>query len=350
MSGKTERRGRRSLEEIAAEWLAHIEPRVSGGDLTSCVDRMGRLIVPFFENRIENITAARIEDFETARLRVVSPATVKKEKGVLRRFVKWASSPSRRYLDPVEVPNPPKGARGVRAIHRERVDLTPAQAEAIIAALPERSRHGKPIRALFEMFWITGLRREGVERLRVPENYEPGRGVLFITEDVDKNSYGREIELPVRLRRMLDEIVDGPGLIFGRYNYTKTLRASARKVAKDIGLTDREVETLDARDFRHAVATDSADKSLRGTAYLLGHRDLRTTSRYVHPGRADAREIMRARFGADCFDESGEPGHATWPRDAIEIPDGFITGENHLRTRQDSNLRLLPPEGSALSN
>jgi hypothetical protein len=57
-------------------------------------------------------------------------------------------------------------------------------------------------------------------------------------------------------------------------------------------------EYMTGGDFRHAAADDGARKSghLSGLAYIAGHTDKHTTSRYIHPQIDDAREVLNKRF------------------------------------------------------
>ena len=160
---------------------------------------------------------------------------------------------------------------------------------------------------------------------------------LWITDDVDKNDFGRILDLTPRMTAMLDDIVlqKGEGLVFGPFQYFKALRGTAAKIADEIGLTPDDVRSLDARDFRHAATTDAAGKSneIEGIAYTLGHKDLRTTSRYLDADRKSARRVLEARFGMGTWDGIAD--------DEVDRPANM---PESLRTRRDSNPRLLPPE------
>ena len=115
----------------------------------------------------------------------------------------------------------------------------------------------------------------------------------------------------------------------------RSCRGTAAKIADEIGLTPDDVRSLDARDFRHAATTDAAGKSneIEGIAYTLGHKDLRTTSRYLDADRKSARRVLEARFGMGIWDGIAD--------DEVDRPANM---PESLRTRRDSNPRLLPPE------
>jgi len=92
------------------------------------------------------------------------------------------------------------------------------------------------------------------------------------------------------------------GLIFGRYDYRRTLRKWAGVV-----LGEERARYLTLRDLRHAALTDLAEvtQSVGAVAAVAGHRDLRTTSRYFNAHKRAATAALRARSEADRQLESG---------------------------------------------
>jgi integrase len=164
------------------------------------------------------ITSATCEDYRNARLRELEVSTVRKEFTTLRQFVKWASVRGE-LSEPVTVASVSKKALGTPSKKRVRVDLSAEQAEIIIAALPETSRFGHPIRALFTVVWDTGLRISALRRLESPRHFAPGEDCLRISRDIDKNRWERPLALTPRSRRHLEEWCPAKGvLIFGQYN------------------------------------------------------------------------------------------------------------------------------------
>ena len=92
----------------------------------------------------------------------------------------------------------------------------------------------------------------------------------------------------------MDDICPDKGLLFGAYDYRRTLRAAANKA----GLPADKRKHLSAHDIRHAAVTHAQEVSqnLAGTAYLAGHRRTATTAAYTHPNYAAGLAIQRARF------------------------------------------------------
>ena len=52
----------------------------------------------------------------------------------------------------------------------------------------------------------TGLRPGTLQRLRAPDDYQPGSQFLRIRAEADKARYAREVPLTARAREVLDEL------------------------------------------------------------------------------------------------------------------------------------------------
>ena len=288
----------RPFDAVVADWLDAIAPPVVSEDTWKYdLEFFRKKLIPHFRHT-ELITEVGVEDYITTRLRSVRRSSVKKELGSLRRFVTWAVK--RGELASFQFPKLPKQAKGTRQLNRPLIELSREQAEAVIRALPVRTRNGHRPRALFTVFWETGLRLRGVQRLTSPRNYEKGAAVLWITEDVDKNGHHRDLPLTPRARAALDSVVKPKGLLFGAYSYKRTLQAAALEA----GLSEYEAQYINARSFRHAAVTDMSAHSteLAGVSYLAGHRDAQTTSRYVHPPFEAGKRVNDARFRDTIWD------------------------------------------------
>ena len=265
----------------------------------------------------------------------MSRATVKKERATLVRFVRWASVRGRDYLAPMDVPSLPKKAKGTKALRgRDKTHVTRAEVLAILDRLPERSRAGHPVKAFATLAAELGIRRETMDKLEVPKHYEPGAEFLRISADVDKEGKGRPLWLSPRARAALATVAPARGRIFSGFHYLKTFRKAARAVVGE----DR-ARHLTLRDLRHRCLTDVAEREgLAAAAYVGGHSSTEMAGRvYVSPQADSAEAALRARAreesGTDCGTEQTRRGvETTIPQDSWQ-------------TRQDSNLRPLPPEG-----
>ena len=288
---------RGDLAPVFSEWLAAIEG-VSASDDELCMGTVERHLLPYFP-RIELLTEAACEDFYRARLREVARETVRKERGVLSRFVKWASTPGRDLIPAFTLPPLSKKARGTPQLKgRDYTEISRAETLAILDALPERSERRKhPVKAFCTLAAELGLRRELIDQLSVPEHYTPGGTELRITADIDKEANPRTLELTPRARRALESVAPERGGIFSAFSYFKTFRKAAATI-----IGDERATYLSLRDLRHATITELAEHTgnLAAVAAVAGHKDLRTTSRYFHASTKAASEALRARTAADA--------------------------------------------------
>ena len=282
------------LADLMGEWLAEHEGVWSESYLDARLSR-GRTIVDHFKTT-DAISEESIKRFWKARLRKVTKGAARLDRATLKMFCEWAAEQG--YMAAVPMPPLPKGVKGTGAIDRQHVRLTPTQARMIIEALPERTKiTRKPIRAMMEVEWDTGLRAYGLFGLQAPKHF--GRpGSLYISEDIDKEGYARRLEIRPETSSRLAEL--GDGLLFGKFAYLHTLRKAAHRVREAAGLTAYECEHVDLRDFRHAAATAlwHESNSLAAVAYMLGHKQETTTVRYLDMHREVYAEAISRRFAS----------------------------------------------------
>jgi integrase len=330
---------RGDLAPIVAKWLAAIEGSVKSADWDGC-ERAWRVhLLPYF-SRIEQLTPASLEDYYRARLRQVTASTVKKERGALVRFVKWATMDGRNLIAPIDVATLPKKAKGTKKLDgRDKTPISRTEVLAILDSLPEHSRMGHPVKAFVTLGAELGIRREMLDKLSVPEHYEPGADYLRLTDDIDKEGNGRPLWLTPRAREALEAVAPRRGRIFSGFGYLKTFRAAARPV-----VGNNRANYLTLRDLRHRCLTDVAEREgLAAAAYVGGHSSTEMAGRvYVSPQADSAEAALRARAreesGTDCGTAPIRPESET------------TIAQDSWQTRRDSNPRPLPPEGSALSS
>jgi integrase len=281
---------------LFAEWLAGLE----GSHDHTTVDNYEMYVVahfvPFF-GALSGLTTASISDYTRARLRRVQAKTVRKEHSVLRGFIAWCCE--RGYLDerdPPIVHSVPKRATGTPDDKRRKVggwiDLTEAEARAILRELPERGRLKRPVRAYFTVLWETGLRPETVVSLLAPHDYQPGAEHLVIRDEADKARYGRRLPLSPAARAALDSVCPEAGALFprGRAGKAADYRHVLREAARRAGLDEKRAARISDYDFRHGRTTHllAETGNLMGTAYLVGHKNVTTTNNYAHARQAHA--------------------------------------------------------------
>ncbi len=230
-------------------------------------------------------------------------------------------------LDEVPVfPKLPKRATGVRAgKQREKpVELTEGQIEELLQAMSAQAR------PRYTFMAETGLRPETIDLISVPEHYAAGSDKLEITDDTDKARYGRTLPLSARAREVLDAIVTGrekPDPIFGPSRHVKHFK----KAVLACGLP-KETAPYDLRHARGTHGLEASGGNLNGVAFLLGHKQVTTTNRYVHASQRAAATVLDA---IDCCRvsaaERGSKSHvlsaamAKKPNDSEGVTDGVRT-------------------------
>lgn len=248
--------------------------------------------------QLADIFEAAALTYRNARLKQVLAVTVRKELSALRRFLKWCRSTG--YLQrEVVVQGVPEKTTGKRYEKRRRgaaPDLTPAQVKALLAALPVTSTSKRtppfPIRDRFVVAYETGLRPGTLDALSVPEHYQKGAETLLLTDDADKIRWGRELPLSNAARAALDRCAPAQGAIFGEHDYRDALGKAASK-ALPKALADR----FCGAHLRSARGTHLLEESgnLPGVQFLLGHKHVSTTARYIRPSYRSAADALRGR-------------------------------------------------------
>jgi len=280
------------LEELLATWIASQEGALDRTTLDT-LETYARHYMGFFQS-LDRITTAGGADYGRARLRKVLRTTAQKELSFLRLFLAWCVD-ERVIAEAPIIPPLSKKAPGVRAgLQRAQpVDISEDEALAIIERLPAESKpiDGRtwPIRARFLFAWETGLRPSTLNILSVPKHWFHGATTLEIEDAEDKARFGRTLDLsPTALDVLRAVAPPRGGLLFGEHDFSRWLKRAAREV-----LGERRGKNFAPYDFRHGRARFLVDSgaSLRGVAYLLGHKLLSTTDRYL---RADRREGQRA--------------------------------------------------------
>ena len=330
------------LPELIGSWLAGVGAAVSPQTSRTWELYAGTHFIPHFGSTEGLCSERRLQDYMRLRLGVVKARTVQKELSALRSLFAWMVERGLLQNAPA-VPKVPRRATGTAhpSGRRKRVVLSPEEMDAIVAALPERTRDGKPCKAYFAVMRETGLRPGTLQRLRAPDDYRSGAEFLKIRAEADKARYEREVPLTARAREVLDEVCPNDGLIFPKFAWRHPLRAAARAV----GLEPDRASQVKPYDFRHSVATELTERSgnLLGVGYLLGHRHATTTNQYVHARRRAAEAVL---LGQHLGQIDGER-ERRWNTASANPPRSLQCEE------QDSNLhalRTLEPKSSASAN
>jgi integrase len=308
--GRAQRQGAAAaLEEVVAEWLLYLETTHAERTREVWSDYAVSHFVPFF-GTTEKLTVEGCAEYRRRRLGKVMAATVRHELTALRSLVAYCALPDVGLLpEPIEIAGVPKRVTGKAHPVRRRSaadPLSPSEVAAIIALLPEwggrrgpkredlaRKRTYKaklfPIRARFVVGYETGLRPGTLDALSVPEHYEKGSAMLRLTDEADKQRWGRQVPLSKRARKALDAVCPDAGLIFGWHDYRPHLKAAAAKVLKG-----ERAKRFAGSHLRSARITHLAEstQNLPGVQYLVGHKLISTTARYVKPSLRAALSVL----------------------------------------------------------
>lgn len=290
--------GGESLVDLTVAWLDQLPNPKATIDVYEGYAR--QWIVSF--KTVHAIDTEGIEEFTRMRLKSVIRKTILKELSKLRGFLKWAKKFGFIHVLPV-VPIPDATDKGVRSNPNRKIKevaLSEKEAKAILRNLPETGRkwRGRPStpRAFFSVLWETGLRPSTVFRLEAGRHYFKGADELHITADIDKVKYERTVGLTPAAREALDSVCQKTGILFPRTDYRNLIRVAAAKAK----LPPEKVAKISRYDFRHARTTDlvRATSNLLGTAQLVGHTQVSTTNRYLHPDREAGDAVIKRISGA----------------------------------------------------
>jgi len=151
-----------------------------------------------------------------------------------------------------------------------------------------------PVKARVIVQYETSLRPRTVQRLRAGVNYTKGSGELFINKEIDKNEYERTLKLSHRARAALDSVCPDVGLIFPGHH--RLLIRYLREAAVRAKLDPKKAEEIANYDLRHARATHllEAGASLPGAAFVLGHLQVTTMSRYTNLEKTEGDRAIEA--------------------------------------------------------
>ncbi len=336
-----------ALDTHMSHWLASLETTHDPETVVSYT-AYARRFIEFFGESISRITVARMGDYQRKRLGEVTRKTLLKERSAMNGFLAWCEEQgliADEHLP--RWPRLPKRALGTRSGPQREVpvDITPAQANAFLAALPKWSKPRKgvsfAIRARFIVAYETGLRPSTLDTLEVPKHWRPGSTEILVENQHDKARFGRKVPISARCAEALEETVLAlgltKGLIFGEHDH----RWAVERATQEAGLP-KEFAPYDLRHGRAGHLLD-AGATMRAVAHLLGHRKLTTTDKYLRAQETDARAALEAAsfrgHSGDNDDSNTGTGEGT-----------MLSTDNHSAKeggRTPTALRPLEPESGA---
>ncbi len=280
------------LDEIGSLWVVDLEAELD--ELTA--DTYGGYISahwqPFFLS-LNRLVTRSVNDYIRARLKKVKRKTLLKELSALRRFCAWLFEKGFIREIPV-IESPPSNVTGTpdkTTTHKAGpVEVSEREIAQFIAHLPAWSlgKNGKRkfrVREALEFEYETGLRTQTVATI-IGADYIKETGKLRVRDETDKARWGRDLPLSERARKILDSV-------------------GAKDLEPFFGKASGKRREHHYREYRSHLVDRTAD--LRGTAYLLGHKEITTMNKYAKPTeraaeralQADSKYIQENHFGGN---------------------------------------------------
>jgi integrase len=247
----------------------------------------------YASDRLSGKAPAHEDKPRRPRPKNASSVTVAKELVTLSRFLKWCKKQG--HIDAV-----PDFERVKPISDYQPPDLTPDQARALLAALPDRHSHRRhfPVREFFTIQWAQGLRPGELESLRW-QDVSLDRCEMTIRQSEDKARIGRKLHLAGNALAVLTELnVDAlpSALIFGAHSFQTSLDKATEQLELD------RVTPHHWRHFRLTQLGHTPGATPGALKAFAGHKHLSTTDRYM---RSQARAVKALVLAADSSDPVG---------------------------------------------
>jgi len=242
-----------------------------------------RLIAFFGGTPVDAISAGQVEEFKITRADEISPAGVNRDLAVLRLLLNLAIR--QEHI----VRNPVSGVRFLQEGPGSMRIVSHQEQQKYLAAANRR------LRDVATLILETGMRPEEVYTI-CKENVHPDRRYLFVprgkTRFARRNVPLTDVATEVLKRRLAK--AKGPYLFPHRRDPNKPL-TTIRKAHLEALRTANIRPRFRLYDLRHTFGSRSAmaGVDLPTLKELMGHSDISTTMRYVHPTPEHKREAMR---------------------------------------------------------
>ncbi len=270
-----------TFKEIAEKFLHVQKPLLCKKEYVRQDSILELHLKPFFKGEMAHVSREGVEKYVSERSERVSPATVRKEVGVLKHLLRYAADhgyvPSNAATN-VRLPKPPAG--------RLRY-LQPDELQGVLERLsPE-------VRAVAQLAVATGMRRGEILGLRWLDVDLLNR---CINLPQSKNGEGRTVylnELALDVFRSLwtntDTVPEEP--VFGLDVTPEEVSMAFIRACRSAG-----VEDFSFHDLRHTYATMLRMQGVQLDLIQkqLGHKDLRMTSRYAHVATQQVRDAVNS--------------------------------------------------------
>lgn len=237
---------------------------------------------PLSKRTMASIRSADIAQYRDERARVVKPATIVRELGILSHVFNVARREwgMENLANPVQIVRKPKLPQG-----RDR-RLLPGELDAIIEA-----SESPELRAIIQLEVETAMRRSEFVALHWRDVHKK-----YLKLHDTKNGESRDVPLSTRATKLLSELprrLDGKLWSIRADSITQAFsraRDKARKAyeekCKEGGETPNPgfLKNLRFHDLRHEATSRFFEKGLNPieAAAVTGHKDLRMLKRYTH--------------------------------------------------------------------
>lgn len=234
-------------------------------------------LVGFFgKSKLSDIKAKDIDDYKHYRLKKVKAGTVNRELQVLRHLYNIATA-----WDLFFGKNPVTQAGLMKVNNQVERILTNEEERVLLDSSPEYLRN------IIICALNTGMRKGEITTLKW-EFVDLYNNMITIPHGVRKNSQTLRIPINTELRRLFMKLklkslgnefvfLSSKNTPYKRHDSLNRAYVSARERAN--------LKDLRFHDLRHTAGTRLGEKGVTVQAInkILGHADIRTTMRYVHP-------------------------------------------------------------------
>lgn len=222
------------------------------------------------KEKVAHLTPGKFKAYQTERLKVVKPATICREMGLLQHMFEVA----RKEWDLPLAINPVAQIKKPEKNNARDRRLAEGEFKALIEACT--LCRNPLIEPLIRLAIETGMRRGELLNIRL-EHLNPTQRTLLIPHT--KNGYPRTIPLSSAALAVLDSLPvnEGEGRLFPLS--PSSVNQAWRRLTKRAG-----IENLHFHDLRHEAISRFFEKglSIAEVALISGHRDVRQLFRYTH--------------------------------------------------------------------
>lgn len=265
-----------TLENFSGTYIEYVRDIKCNRSWKSAVQYLKTINKKFGKKKLSSISPNDIDNYKLERLQNLKPASVNRELACLSHLINYAKRHGRYFGD-----NPVSISKLLPENNKKERILTSIEEELLI------NNSSKYLEAILICALNTGMRKNEIITLRW-HNVDMEKNTITIEHTNTKNKKTRKIPINSKLRKTLFEqkikvgssnyvFLSSKGKPYKRHDSLNQAFKSARDKAGIINLR--------FHDLRHTSATRmiETDASIVAVSKILGHADLKTTMRYLHP-------------------------------------------------------------------